>query len=74
MVDDERHSFYHYHGSVEAQCLRLVNTYLADKTSVAGDHKENLASQNYDRKTEVKIAWDAESTPEKHLEQIITQK
>lgn len=25
-------------------------------------------------KTEVKIAWDAESTPEKHLEQIITQK
>ena len=51
-----------------------VDTYLADKTSVPGDHKEKLASQNYDRKTEVKIAWDAESTPEKHLEQIITQK
>lgn len=51
-----------------------VDTYLADKTSVPGDHKEKLASQNYNRKTEVKIAWDAESTPEKHLEQIITQK
>ncbi|MDD6908636.1 MAG: SusD/RagB family nutrient-binding outer membrane lipoprotein [Bacteroides uniformis] len=51
-----------------------ADAYLADETSVPGDHKEALASQNYDRKTEVKIAWDAESTPEKHLEQIITQK
>ena len=31
LVDDERHSFYHYHRSIESQCLRLVNAYLADK-------------------------------------------
>ena len=31
MVDDERNTFYHHHGCVEAQSLRLVNAYLADK-------------------------------------------
>ena len=31
MGDDERNTFYHYHGCVEAQSLRLVNAYLADK-------------------------------------------
>jgi hypothetical protein len=31
MVDDERNTFYHHHGCVETQSLRLVNAYLADK-------------------------------------------
>ena len=31
LVDDERNTFHHHHGSVETQCLRLVNTYLADE-------------------------------------------
>ena len=31
LVDDEGHTFYHHHGCVEAQSLRLVNAYLADK-------------------------------------------
>lgn len=51
-----------------------ADAYIADRTSIPGDHKEANADQNYDRQTQVKIAWDAESTPEKHLEQIITQK
>ncbi len=51
-----------------------ADAYIADRTSVPGSHKEASASQNYDRKTQVKIAWTAESTTEKHLEQIITQK
>lgn len=51
-----------------------ADTYISDKISTPGDHKEDLASQNYDRKTDIKIAWNAESTPERHLEQIITQK
>lgn len=51
-----------------------AEAYIADATSVPGDHKEKSAAQNYDRKTDVKIAWNAETTPERHLEQIITQK
>ncbi|MGM9738072.1 MAG: SusD/RagB family nutrient-binding outer membrane lipoprotein [Candidatus Cryptobacteroides sp.] len=51
-----------------------AESYIADRTSIPGSHKEDKADQNYDRQTQVKIAWDAESTDEKHLEQIITQK
>lgn len=51
-----------------------ADAYIADKTSIPAGHKEVAAAQNYDRKTQVKIAWEAESTTEKHLEQIITQK
>ena len=32
LLDDERNTFYHHHRSVEAQCLRLVDAYLADKS------------------------------------------
>ena len=31
LADNERHSFHHHHGCVEAQSLWLVNAYLADK-------------------------------------------
>ena len=29
LIDDQRHSFHHHHGCVEAQSLWLVNAYLA---------------------------------------------
>ena len=32
LVDYERNTFHHHHRSVEAQCLRLVDAYLADKS------------------------------------------
>ena len=40
LVDDERNTFHHHHGCVEAQSLWLVNAYLADK-SIDG-HQQDL--------------------------------
>lgn len=53
-----------------------VTSYINDSSSTPADHTGDPrgGTYNYDRATTVKIAWDAESTDEKHLEQIITQK
>lgn len=50
-----------------------AEAYINDATSIPDDHSDFL-NQPYNRATDVKVAWDAESTPERHLEQIITQK
>lgn len=51
-------------------------SYLKDEKSTPGSHSDDIIQgQNITRSnTSVKIAWSAESTDEKHLEQIITQK
>jgi hypothetical protein len=41
LIDDQRHSFHHHHGCVEAQSLWLVNAYLADELST--DNKRYAA-------------------------------
>ncbi|WP_294538835.1 SusD/RagB family nutrient-binding outer membrane lipoprotein [uncultured Bacteroides sp.] len=52
-----------------------VEQYLADKTNIPNDHKQDLAGfSDYDRKTQVKVAFDDKGTAEQKLEQIITQK
>lgn len=53
-----------------------IGDYLANSTNVPADHKDNYVTGfgDYTRMTEVKIAWSAESTDDKHREQIITQK
>ena len=50
-----------------------ADAYISNTTAIPADHNDFL-NQTYTRSTEVKIAWDAESTTDKHLEQIITQK
>ena len=53
-----------------------VSKYLADKTLTPAGHSNDPrgSKYTYDRKTTVKIAWEGETSTEKHLEQIITQK
>lgn len=52
-----------------------VDAYLADDTSIPNDHTDDLAAfSDYDRKTQVKIAFNEQGTTEQKLEQIITQK
>lgn len=51
-----------------------IGDYLNDATSTPDSHTGDNFLGNYARQTTVKIAWDAESSQEKHLEQIITQK
>lgn len=49
--------------------------YINNRTFTPADHRDDLdASGYYDRKTTVKIAWNAESSDTKHREQIATQK
>lgn len=50
--------------------------YIKNSDRTPGSHSDDILSgQNISRtNTSVKIAWDAESSDEKHLEQIITQK
>ena len=50
-----------------------ADAYISNTTAIPADHNDFL-NQTYTRSTEVTIAWDAESTTDKHLEQIITQK
>lgn len=50
-----------------------VDTYIANTTATPNSHSDFL-NQTYNRSTDVKIAWSAESTNARHLEQIITQK
>lgn len=50
-------------------------SYLSNNSLTPSDHNDPLDNNgNYDRKTTVKIAWDAESSDEKHREQIATQR
>lgn len=53
-----------------------ADEYIANTTLTPGNHQNDPVSGfgPYTRITKVKIAWDAESTEEKHFEQIITQK
>lgn len=50
-----------------------VENYIANTTATPNSHSDFL-NQTYNRSTDVKIAWSAESTNARHLEQIITQK
>lgn len=59
--------------SFEQWGVQGASAYMADAESTPADHTDFL-SQTYNRNTDVKIAWDAETTAERHLEQIITQK
>lgn len=53
-----------------------VSKYLSNTTLTPAGHSKDPrgTKYNYDRKTTVKIAWEGETSTEKHLEQIITQK
>lgn len=52
-----------------------ADAYIADNTSVPNGHKDDLAKLgDYDRTTQVKIAYDESGSQEYKLEQIITQK
>lgn len=52
-----------------------AGSYLSDDTSVPASHTGDPAGfPDYTRTTQVKIAWDAESSEEGHREQIATQK
>lgn len=52
-----------------------ADKFLTDNTHTPNDHKQDLAGfSDYDRKTQVKVAFDEKGTPEQQLEQIITQK
>lgn len=50
-----------------------VENYISNTTATPNSHSDFL-NQTYNRQTDVKIAWSAESTDARHLEQIITQK
>ncbi len=82
-----RHSDWGVEGSAESHYAAGINLsmeqwgvaagdYVSDGTSVPANHVDGHVSGfgNYTRKTSVKIAWSAETSAEKHLEQIITQK
>lgn len=62
--------------SFEQWGLSGAETYYNNTTDTPGSHQDDIIQgQNISRtNTSVKIAWDAESTDEKHLEQVITQK
>lgn len=49
-----------------------ISSYLSNSYNAPDSHTNDTFLGNYTRNTTVKIAWDAE--PDKHLEQIITQK
>lgn len=55
---------------------QAVSDYLGNKTLTPAGHLNDPrgTKYNYDRKSNVKISWEAETTQERHLEQIITQK
>lgn len=54
----------------------IVTDYLNNSTLAPNGHENDPrgTKYNYARKTNVKISWDAETSQERHLEQIITQK
>lgn len=52
-----------------------ADTYVVDNTSIPNDHSDDLANfSDYDRRTQVKIAFNRQGSFEQQLEQIITQK
>ncbi|MCX4337568.1 MAG: SusD/RagB family nutrient-binding outer membrane lipoprotein [Bacteroidales bacterium] len=52
-----------------------VGSYVTNADLIPADHNDPLdANSGYDRKTTVKIAWDAETSEAKHREQIATQR
>lgn len=55
---------------------KVVSDYLGNKSLTPAGHTKDPrgTKYNYDRKTTVKISWEAETTEARHLEQIITQK
>lgn len=67
----------HYERGIELSMEQWgvsAGSYITDATSTPSSHTGDTFLGNYSRQTTVKIAWNAESTTEKHLEQIITQK
>lgn len=48
--------------------------YISNTTAVPADHKDFRSGQEYDRSTEVTVAWDSSAADEEKIEKIITQK